>query len=81
VGRLAVSPAHRRRGVAGMLMQTLTAHAQANGVRVLKLLTSDFNKAATTMYAKKGWVVVKKMGYPGFTNWWPFILALRKELE
>lgn len=80
VGRLVVSPAHRRRGVAGILMNTVIAHARTNRLRVLKLLTSDFHDAATAMYARKGWVVEKKMAYPGYSNWWRFIIVFRKDL-
>jgi GNAT superfamily N-acetyltransferase len=80
VGRLAVSPTHRRRGVAGMLMKTVITHAQANRLLVLKLLTSDFHKAARMMYMKKGWAMEKKIAYPGYSDWWRFIIVFRKDL-
>ena len=80
VGRLAVSPTHRRRGVAEMLMKTAITHAKANGLRSLKLFTSDFHKAATTMYMKRGWTLEKRIPYEGFSDWWRFIIVFRKEL-
>lgn len=80
VWRFAVSPTHRRRGVGGMLMSTVTAHAQAHRLRVLKLSTSEFNKAAKVFYLRKGWVVERTIPYPGFRVWWRFVMVLRKDL-
>jgi GNAT superfamily N-acetyltransferase len=80
VGRLVVSPAHRRRGVADMLMNTAISHAQANGLRVLRLFTTDFHDVATKMYMKKGWVVETKIAYPGYSDWWRFVIVFRKDL-
>ena len=39
---MVVSPIHRRRGVADTLMKTAIAHAHVDGVRVLRLFTTDF---------------------------------------
>ena len=80
VGRFAVSPTNQRRGAGSMLMEAAIAHARAHRLRVLIVRTSDFNKAAIRMYVKKGWVVEKKMAYPGYSNLWRFVIVFRKNL-
>ncbi|KAF8162688.1 acyl-CoA N-acyltransferase [Crassisporium funariophilum] len=59
--RMVVSPTQRRRGVAGMLVQTLIDHARNHGIKTVTLTTSSYQPTAVLMYEKFGWVLQKKL--------------------
>ncbi|KAF5386867.1 hypothetical protein D9615_002080 [Tricholomella constricta] len=56
--RLNVSPYHRRKGIAALLVQTLLDHAREHEVSVVDLTTTHFQEAAIVFYGKLGWVEV-----------------------
>lgn len=51
-----VHPAHRGRGVAGMLLAAVREWAVAGGARELALWVADGNGAAASSYARAGFV-------------------------
>lgn len=53
-----VKPSYRRKGVAEHLIDTIFAHAQEEGFAAVALTVSVDNKAASTLYQKKGFVFV-----------------------
>ncbi|KAG5650301.1 hypothetical protein H0H81_012696 [Sphagnurus paluster] len=54
--RMAVSPHCRRMGIGALLVQTLIDHAKVNGVRMVLLSTTEYQRPAIRMYLKHGWV-------------------------
>jgi ribosomal protein S18 acetylase RimI-like enzyme len=52
--RMFVSAAHRRRGIASVLLATATAHAQRISLEELNLNTSEFQPAAVELYRSHG---------------------------
>ena len=55
---VAVSEAHRRKGVGSALIQTLVTHAQKNNFAFLTLEVRDGNRAARSLYETFGFVKV-----------------------
>lgn len=55
-----VSPHHRRMGIAGLLLQTLIAHARAHHLPTVWLGTTEYQGAAINMYKKFGWVEARR---------------------
>lgn len=54
IGRLAVSPSHRRQGVASVLLRGAALRAQSEGVALLSLCTQEENRASRSLYARAG---------------------------
>jgi ribosomal protein S18 acetylase RimI-like enzyme len=71
MSRLVVSPAHRRRGIGEMLIDTVVAHARRHGLEVVELTTSDLNKAALAVYQKNGWKEERRVYYG--STWLPVL--------
>ncbi|KAG5636262.1 hypothetical protein H0H81_008618 [Sphagnurus paluster] len=63
VHRLNVTPRHQGCGIAAQLMDALTAHARAHGIRTLELATSPYNVSAISFYQRIGW---KRTGYKNY---------------
>ncbi len=63
---IAVAPANRRRGTAGLLLEEIVHMAEASGARALVLHTAVGNRAARKLFAKHGFrpLEVKKRFYP-----------------
>ncbi|KAJ7598674.1 acyl-CoA N-acyltransferase, partial [Mycena floridula] len=55
VRRMVVSPFHRRRGIAGALMEQVLNHATEHGILSLVLSTSTFRPDARRFYERHGW--------------------------
>ena len=55
---VAVSEAHRRKGVGSALIQTLVTHAKKNNFAFLSLEVRDGNRAARSLYETFGFVKV-----------------------
>lgn len=55
---VAVSEAHRRKGVGSALIQTLVTHAKKNNFAFLTLEVRDGNRAARSLYETFGFVKV-----------------------
>ena len=55
---VAVSEAHRRKGVGSALIQTLVTHAQKNNFAFLTLEVREGNRAARSLYETFGFVKV-----------------------
>jgi ribosomal protein S18 acetylase RimI-like enzyme len=53
---LVVAPEHRKRGIAGALLKHVIAHARADGVLRLTLLTDMQNERAQALYRRLGFV-------------------------
>ena len=66
VQKVMVRPSHRRRGIAGRLMQEIEAVAAARGVWLLFLDTSDSHAGARGFYEALGYVYVG--GIPGYAT-------------
>lgn len=64
VQKVMVLPSHRRRGLAARLMREIEARAQARGVWLLFLDTSDSHAGAGELYESLGYVYVG--GIPGY---------------
>ncbi len=63
---VAVHPAHRRRGIGGLLMDSLLGEATRRRVREVTLEVRDGNAAALALYAAHGFVAVaRRRGYYG----------------
>ncbi|KAG5647828.1 hypothetical protein DXG03_007752 [Asterophora parasitica] len=54
--RMGVSPHHRRKGIAALLLRALIAHAKDNGIPTVWLGTTEYQQPAMDMYKKYGWV-------------------------
>jgi N-acetyltransferase 8 len=63
--RMAVSPNHRRMGIAALLVETLIAHARKHHVPSIVLGTTQFQHTAMRLYRKFGWVEQRKMRTQG----------------
>jgi ribosomal protein S18 acetylase RimI-like enzyme len=50
-----ISPDYRRKGIAGLLIQTMLEHARKHKLEVIRLGTSEHQTAARAMYQKYGW--------------------------
>ena len=53
---LVVAPEHRKRGIAASLLKHVIAHARADGVLRLTLLTDMQNERAQALYRRLGFV-------------------------
>lgn len=54
VAKLMVAPAHRRRGIASLLMEHLESHAKANGVELL-VLDTRAGEPVEDLYLRRGY--------------------------
>lgn len=77
VGHLAVSPAFRRRGLIGTLLQTFAQQAISLGKQSMLLQVAQDNQPAISCYQKYGFVVVGQRHSPGL----PIHLAMEKNLH
>lgn len=57
--RMAVSPFHRRRGIAQKLVEMSIARAREYNLPSIKLTTSMYQRGAILLYLKFGWVHVR----------------------
>lgn len=62
--RMAVSPFHRRRGIARMLVEMAIARAREYNLPSIKLTTSMYQRSAIILYLKFGWVHVRTWKLP-----------------
>jgi GNAT superfamily N-acetyltransferase len=67
VGRLAVHPPWRRRGVAGALLDAAKAEARRIGARRMTLNTRIMMPGNVALFQKHGFVVTGQGTHPGFT--------------
>ena len=68
VGRLAVAPAFRRRGVANALIDTAKAEARRVGARRVTLGCRIALTSNLALFRRHGFVVVRETCHPGFTT-------------
>ncbi|KAJ7598673.1 acyl-CoA N-acyltransferase [Mycena floridula] len=61
--RIAVSPFHRRRGIAATLMKQVRDHAKEHSISTLVLTTTEFQPDARRLYERDGWALDQ------FQNW------------
>ncbi|KAF8888257.1 acyl-CoA N-acyltransferase, partial [Infundibulicybe gibba] len=57
VRRMNVSSDYRRRGIGGLLLETVAAQARKSHIRWLSLITSDYSWEAKRMYERNGCIV------------------------
>ncbi|KAG6822808.1 hypothetical protein H0H92_012499, partial [Tricholoma furcatifolium] len=54
--RMLVSPNHRRKGIASLLLNTLLGHARDRNISTLHLTTTEYQKAAINAYKTSRWI-------------------------
>jgi GNAT superfamily N-acetyltransferase len=79
LGRLAVPPAYRRRGIGAMLVNFVEEHARANGFRRITLGVRLQLPENTAFYTKLGYHIAGYGCHPGFTE--PTYMTMVKELH
>ena len=80
IADLAVTPAARRRGVGGLLLDRVTRAAADRGVRVLYLEVRESNVAARRLYESRSFLPVgRRRGYYRHPS--EDALVLRRDLE
>jgi predicted N-acetyltransferase YhbS len=78
LGRLAVAPSHRGRGIAGRLLQAVEDEARRRGDARLRL-NARFELPFNQQYfARRGFVETGRRPHPGFTE--PTIVLMEKDL-
>lgn len=79
---LAVAPAHQRRGLGTLLLETLVAEAVRRGARELLLEARADNEAALALYAKHGFErIAVRRGYYGAGRYDGVVLRRRLTRE
>jgi ribosomal protein S18 acetylase RimI-like enzyme len=61
VTTLGVAPEHRRRGLAGGLMEKIEKSFQQRGVRMVRLEVRSINTSAVNLYRSQGYVVTQRL--------------------
>ena len=56
---MSVSSKFQRRGIASRLLEQLIDHAKGHGLKVIYLVTTQYQKAAIALYKKAGFKFVK----------------------
>ena len=68
VGRLAVAPAFRRRGIANALMEAAKGEARRRGARRITLGARIALPGNVALFRHHGFVIVRETCHPGFTT-------------
>ena len=68
VGRLAVAPSFRRRGLANALMEAAKAEARRIGAKRMTLSCRIVLTSNLALFRRHGFVVVRETCHPGFTR-------------
>ena len=68
IGRLAVAPKWRRRGVANKLMDALKAEARRRGAKRVTLGARIALPGNVALFRRHGFVIVRETCHPGFTQ-------------
>lgn len=68
VGRLAVAPAYRRRGIANALLEAAKDEARRRGAKRITLGARISLPGNVALFRGHGFVVVRKTCHPGFTT-------------
>ena len=68
VGRLAVAPAWRRQGLAGVLVEAVKAEARRRGLARLTLGARIALPGNVALFRRHGFTVVRATCHPGFTQ-------------
>ena len=68
VGRLAVAPAFRRRGLANALMEAAKDEARRRGARRITLGARISLPGNVALFRRHGFVIVRETCHPGFTS-------------
>jgi ribosomal protein S18 acetylase RimI-like enzyme len=68
IGRLAVAPASRRRGVANALIEAAKAEARGRGAERITLGARIALPDNVALFRRHGFVVVRETCHPGFTT-------------
>jgi len=68
IGRLAVAPAFRRRGIANALMQAAKEEARLRGVSRITLGCRIALVSNVALFRRYGFVIVRETCHPGFTT-------------
>jgi ribosomal protein S18 acetylase RimI-like enzyme len=68
IGRLAVAPAFRRRGVANTLMEAAKAEATRRGAKRITLGARIALPGNVALFHRHGFAIVRKTCHPGFTS-------------
>ncbi|SRR6266550_5360392 len=68
VGRLAVAPAYRRRGVANALMDAAKAEARRLGAKRITLGARIALPGNVALFRRHGFMIVRETCHPGFTT-------------
>ena len=68
VGRLAVAPAHRRRGIANALMEAAKDEARRRGCKRITLGARIALPGNLALFRRHGFAVVRETCHPGFTT-------------
>lgn len=66
--RMSVAEAYRGKGVAGLLMNALIAHARENGAKKVRLWTTTFQAKARAMYHRYGFVEVGTQAFEPYVR-------------
>jgi ribosomal protein S18 acetylase RimI-like enzyme len=67
VGRLAVAPAFRRRGIANTLMEAAKAEARRRGAKRITLGARIALPGNVALFRRHGFAIVRETCHPGFT--------------
>ena len=68
IGRLAVAPAFRRRGIANTLMEAAKAEARRRGAKRITLGARIALPGNVALFRNHGFVIVRETCHPGFTT-------------
>jgi GNAT superfamily N-acetyltransferase len=79
VGRVAVTPTWRRRGLAGRLLQAAEAEARRRGLRRLRLHARLELLSNRRLFAGHGFVEVERRAHPGYAQ--PTFAVMEKVLR
>jgi ribosomal protein S18 acetylase RimI-like enzyme len=68
IGRLAVAPAFRRRGIANALMEAVKAEARRRGAKRITLGARISLPGNVALFHRHGFAIVRETCHPGFTR-------------